>query len=194
MRTDNKEYDEMIRNTSVSEIANIRKEQYNFQRWLLDDNEEIFYLQHALRGLLMNQETGKYEEEEGARLLNDKGARVLTETYLIPIIKNAKLSNFDNDGIKEIMWQNMREITRHLYMNMELYDLRFENLGLILTLFETYLKSVFYRALFGAEQDRLSDTQRFISQERTSNTPQDNGTSIIADRKDSNGLKGWLPF
>lgn len=186
---EDEQYDNQIRMSNLSEYLNQKRENANFQRWLLDDVQEVQYLQSALRGILFNPETGKDEEYKESRMMNDKGARILTETYLLPIEKNAKLSNFTEDEIKYLMNTNLRRLIRHLYQNLEDYEVEYDNLGLIYTLLETFLKSVFNRALFGAEQQRLITTQKVISQE----TIQDSRTND-PQKDDRRSIRDYIPM
>lgn len=187
------EYEQAIRTATLNDIGVYKQEQSNFQRWLLDDYEEISYLQNALRGIMIDPMTKQPNQDRSTQLLNDKGARVLTETYLLPIIKNAKLSNFEPEDINNMMLSNMQELTQHLYLKMDDYELDFENLGLVLTLFKTYLKSVFNRALYGGEQDRLGTTQKIISQERI-NTGPPNPYNEFNEPQRRKSIKDYMPF
>ncbi len=160
------------REQAAIEIINARTQQYTFQKWLVDDVEELSYLQNALRGLVLSRDTNEFiipKDDDGVeidmRLMNDKGARVLTEVYLIPIGK-VKLSRFEAEEINQLMLTNMEGIIDHLFQNCDAYAVKPENLGLILTIIETYLKGVFNRAYKGMEQERLKETQKVIQEER----------------------------
>lgn len=143
-----------------------RKDESNFQRYLIDPEGEIASLQNALRGVIFDQVKQQMVEHKDMRLINDKGARILTEAFLFPQIKNIILSNFQDEEIKRIMRKTLRALLRHLYENLEDYDIAYDNLNLIFLEIENFFLSILNRARYGAEQDRLITTQKVISEER----------------------------
>ena len=57
MASEDYSYEDQIRGNTVQEFLNYKKENNNFQRWLLDDLDEISYLQNAIRGMMFYKET-----------------------------------------------------------------------------------------------------------------------------------------
>ncbi len=186
-------YDD-IRNAQLTDLINLKNKQSDNQRWLVDDIDEIRHLQNSLRGVMLNSTTNQMEAFEDSRLMNDQGARVLTEMFLLPISKQVKLSNFDPDEIKRRMKRIMKTLDRHLLVNEPKYDFDYRNQNLILELFETVLLALFNRALYGAEQERLTTTSKVINKEEVRTYPMADYDPQMQQEKKGRSLKDFLPF
>ncbi len=194
---DQSKYDELIKQLSVNDLRAMRQEDNNFQLWLLDDYQELIALQNTLTGLAPSAKNPEvYEYMEDLRLMSDKGARMFTQGFLFPIIKNAKLTNLQPEDIKQIMRKTMSTFNRHVFLNLDVYAMKWENTGMIYSLIENFLFTVLHRSLYGAEQDRLGNTQKSIYEERTIHNPNPTGGQMgqvqpVMGEKKKNG---WLPF
>lgn len=185
--------DEQLRELGIKEWVDLKNSQNNFQTWLLNDETEIRTLQFALMGFRKIE--GEWYHYPDEALMNSRGARILTETFLLPIIKNSKLTYLEKSEINEQMEDLMIEILDHIKLNSEKYDLKFENEGIVLGMFETYLLTVFNRSLRGLEHDRLTTTQKIISKEHFSGNQEQSQSPYGYDQIQMNqGKKWWNPF
>lgn len=170
-----------------------RKDQWNFQKWLLDDIEEVSLLQNSLRGVMINPDSGKYDEVSETRLMNDRGARILTETFILPLIKNAKLTQLEPEDKNRKMFGIMKMLNFYLVEKQEEYEIDYGNIALIISLIQNFLEDVYARSLYGAEQERLGTTQKVISKEEISN--RDYGhPQMSQDDKKLFDLSKWKPW
>lgn len=155
---------------ALVELARARQDEAGFQRYLLDDDTELTKLQMALTGKQWDEKERAFVTRPHRRAkINDEGAETLVWTILYPMVKNAKLSRFNQIEINDLMYLNMVSIANHIHYSLDAYKLALEDVEIILSIVETFLKSVFNRALNGAEQNRLADSTG--SQESFSRAP-----------------------
>lgn len=163
----------MYKQHALDDLNENKQERYSFERWLLDDEIEIHKLQASLTGKIYNPNTQKFEQPDNVKgLMNDDGARFVCWTYLYPIIKNGKLTYLDKEDKKQLMFINSKAMNQHLHYNNVLYDLDSHNIGTVQTIVMTFLDTVLSRSLGGKERERLQTTQRFVSKENISSTPE----------------------
>lgn len=137
-----------------------------FDRWLLDDKEELRDLQASLTGTVWSEEEQKFVDvKDMEALMNMKGSQMLCWSYLAPLIKNAKVTFFDREQIKQLMYSNGKSLLRHLHYNNNKYELSQYNVEIVYRMVMTYLFSVFNRSLLGKERDRLTQAHQFVTRE-----------------------------
>lgn len=186
---DQEEYDQQIQKGYIQNVPNPLKFNENFQRWLLDDYEEVHNLQLSLRGITYDPNKNEYIYDEKTRLMNDQGARVLTETILIPAIKNSKLTNYQPEEINEQLKEFMERLSDHLFLNADTYKIKEKDYDQIITLIDTIMNAVFRRSLYGAEQERLGDTQKSVYEERGYV-----GQQPMPQQVNKKGIRDYLPW
>lgn len=160
------EYEEQIRNSAYLEQVRQAKEQYNYQRWLVDDQQEIMDLQYSLRGIVWDEKEQAYLKDPKQQTMTDAGARKLTDFFLRLISKGGKLSRYSENEIKTIMRYTMKELTVHLFDSYGRYEMAYNDMGIVLTTFENALLSMLLRGKDGMEQERIMTTGKIISEER----------------------------
>ncbi len=160
------EYEEQIRNSAYLEQVRQAKEQYNYQRWLVDDQQEILDLQYSLRGIIWDEKEQSYLKDPKQETMSDAGARKLTDFFLRLISKGGKLSRYDDKEVKTVMRYTMKELTIHLFDSYARYNMQYNDMGIVLTTFENALYSILLRGKDGMEQERIMTTGKIISEER----------------------------
>ncbi len=160
------DYEKAINESSYIDNYGGGKEKYHFQRWLIDDHQEILELQYALRGWVWDEEKGRYVYLKEIRMMTDVGARKLTDFFLRLISKGGKLTRYKPNHINEIMKETMEELLIHLHQGYGGYDMKYGDMGIVLNTFENILLSILLRGEGGMEQERLMTTGKFISEER----------------------------
>lgn len=159
------DYDQYISQTALRDSVRNGVDSYNFQRWLLDDRDDIAQLQLSLRGIKYDAETGKYVEYPDDRLMSDAGARKITETFLTTILREARITNLTEEYINSIMESAMEMLNDHFFEKWQAYGMKWNDVGFVLELIEEKLFLTLNRSLDGAEQERLG-SQKVISEER----------------------------
>ena len=149
----------------------VKAAQYDFQKWLLNDEPELEVIYSSLCGVRLVNINGEVKTVKTIGLMNREGAEQIVNNYLYLVSKSGKLTNFDAEEINNLMFTNMQMITQHLLQTQEDYALKEKDFDFVVTLIETYLKCIFNRSFKGAEQDRLGNTQKSIFKEE-SNTSQ----------------------
>lgn len=158
------DYEEDLRRLNIPQQYSLGKNEPNFQRYLLEDQDDIIMLQNSLRGIRLDPLQNRWVYIDGTQLMNEAGARVITETFLMPI-KNMKLSNFDDEEIDQMLYRTFYDLNRFIYLNIPEYQIDARKIDAILRPIKNFFQSVINRARYGGEQDRLGNNQKIVTQD-----------------------------
>lgn len=143
---------------------------YDFQRWLIDDIQELQYMENSLQGLILDMKTGTYVKAPGVKgLMNETGAKILTQFYLMNFLKDAKLSNIDEDTLMRFLENNANDLNDFITERRAEFEIQSESdIQMIIRVVLNKVELGLRRSLYGAEQQRLGDTttQKVVSEQR----------------------------
>ena len=139
--------------------------------WKVDPEDVIDEIIHYLRGDFWDNDNRKWiiNKDKERRLCNDIGIAAIEATLRGCLNKNLILTNLDQDMINKMALENALNFIRLLYTSWERFDIKRENLTLILQIIDTNVYATLRRSKEGFFVNHLSTTQRYIEQSNITN-------------------------
>lgn len=177
-----------LHNAATAGTSQTFQEQ-NLIEWQLDLSKELELISHQLRGHVIERDedgneywteptmmvNGKKVVDHERKLLNEKGAQEVEKIIRNYLNRNTLLSNYDEDTIKQRLYQFAERLRRFIFLNYEEFgltsDYKMKHFEMVVMNITDMVESAYYRALGGGERESLR-TARQVTQSEGFGKPQ----------------------
>ena len=135
----------------------------DFTRWVEQFDDQLFYIEHALRGEVLTEANGQEQwERRGIRLLNEKGIQYIITQIRTFTNKNTYMSYIRTEQeINKILKDFSLALLKGLSKNADNFNLyTYSHIEDIMTIAVNYAELSLRRSINGGERNFLTSTRQ----------------------------------